>query len=123
MNIEPRDVLAIIGAVAGLGGTFAYFLGNRAKSTIELQAAEINAQQQRITTLEGEKTLLTADLHKLQGEVNVLRDLATGASAIKLLGEQIIKSFEESRTEHRQMVELLTSLATNRPTRTTKTTN
>lgn len=122
MQFEPRDIFAILGAIAGLGGTFAYFMGNRAKSTIELQAAEIKAQRDRITTLESDKTLLTSQLHKLQGEVNVLRDLATGSSAIQLLGEQIIKSFEDAHAERRQMFELLTAMTSIRTTRTTKTT-
>lgn len=111
MNLEPRDILAILGAIAGLGGAFAYFRGNAAKATIEVLEKNNGALTERIKILEDEKAQQMAQLHDLQGQVKVLKDMVTGTSAIQALGEQITKAFSESHADHAKIVTVLETIS------------
>lgn len=66
---------AIVGITGALGIAYAVFTSARVKQTIELYEKENKAQGTRISSLE-------IEVEKLREQNEVLRDLATGKSAI-----------------------------------------
>lgn len=125
--MELESLIAVIGGLFGivglLGSAIAILRANIVKGTLELYRENDNALRGRIDTLESERTELEKQVSRQGGEIaglkeerGVLRDLATGASAVAELGEIIT-------AHHGEVVSLLTKLTEERRSpRTPRTT-
>lgn len=104
MNWVP--VITAIATVAGaLGIAYAVFTSARVQSTINLYKEENTAQGKRITTLEGDNRLALEKLEAMRRENDMLRDLATGRTAIEALAADIRVSNGERAAEHQALME------------------
>ena len=107
--ILAADVATIVGAVAtvlGLaalaGGVLAFVRVNIARGTLELYRQDNEALRGRVDTLEDELiterakgTESAGRIVALERERDVLRDLATGHSAVDALGEIVLRNHRE----------------------------
>ena len=105
MNLPT--VLGVIGGLLGLAGASAaalvYFRMAMAKTTIDLYREDNVALRHRVDTLESERDDSRTQVHELKGKVSalieeraVLRDLATGHSAVDALGEVVAAHHQEA---------------------------
>ena len=105
MNLPT--VLGVIGGLLGVAGAAAavlvYFRMAMAKTTIELYRSDNEALRGRVETIESERDDSRAQVHELRGKVaalieerTVLRDLATGHSAVDALGEVVAAHHQEA---------------------------
>lgn len=119
-------MIAIVGGLFGivglLGSAIAILRANIVKGTLELYRENDNALRGRIDTLEAERAELEKQVSRQGGEITalkeertVLRDLATGASAVAELSEIV-------SGHHQEVVSLLTKLTEERRSRTPRTT-
>ena len=107
-----NSVLTIVGIVGGiiglLGGgaaAWVYFREGVTKATVEVYREDNTALRGRVETLEGERNELKNQVADLRGTVSalqeeraILRDLATGHSAVDALGEIILHQHNEQMT-------------------------
>ena len=103
-------VATVVGLVAAGGGALAFLRVNMARGTLELYRQDNDALRGRVDTLEEELVVERAKgtesagrLVALERERDVLRDLATGHSAVDALGEIVLRN-------HRELLERLDSL-------------
>lgn len=100
---EVTAVIAVIfGAVSGGAGVLAYFRSRLGMATIELQSANITAQNQRIAELEADSarkdtTIASQDarIKDQDARIKVLEDLVTQTQAIKALDTKIEANHRE----------------------------
>lgn len=106
-----NTTLTVIAAVLALSGTlgiaYAVFTSARVSKTIELYKLENEAQGKRIATLEQEDRAKAERLAAVERENILLRDLATGTSAIQTLTKVI-------HQEHMDILSALEPRRTNR---------
>lgn len=110
MTLE--QLIGYLGYVALAIGGYFIIRGTAAKNTIDVLEANNKALNERVEILEREKVSNLAELHKVQGQVEVLKDLVTGTSAIKALGEQIARAFADGHADHQEMTEILRTIST-----------
>lgn len=120
MSIE--QLLGYFGYAAGAAGALVYFRGSSAKNTIDVLESNNKALVEQNEILKSANLALTAELHTLQGKVQVLTDMVTGGSAIKALSEQIAAAVQESQADHSKMVELLNAMLESLQARKTRKT-
>ena len=109
MNLLP--IFATIATIAGgLGIAYAVFTSARVQSTINLYKEENTAQGKRISTLETETRVAQEKLTALQRENDMLRDLATGRTAVEALSREIRDAEAQRKDEHVEIVRLLTAI-------------
>lgn len=108
MSIE--QLIGYIGyAALALSGYF-FVRGNAAKSTIDVLEANNAALKEQNDILRSQNETYKAEMHNLQGKVDVLKDLVTGSSAIKALAEEITASFKKIHENDKKIAELLEQL-------------
>lgn len=98
------DVNPVIGAVGlaivvfgAVGGMVGYFGQQRAKTVIELQAAEIDTQKKRIDTLVEENGRQREEITELKTSLRVLRETVTQSAKVEMLASA-------SESQHRAIV-------------------
>lgn len=100
-------IVGVIGGLLGLAGTagavLVYLKMSMAKTTIELYRADNDALRSRVDTIEDERDGFSSKLHEAEGRIvaleeerAILRDLATGHSAIETLGELVMRNHTET---------------------------
>lgn len=75
----------LVGLIGGLAGVIAYFRGNLGRATIEALNQNNAALQQRVAILEQATSAKDALIHKLEGQVETLKELVTQTASIREL--------------------------------------
>jgi phage shock protein A len=103
-------IVGILGISGIVGAVIAYMRTNIAKTTIDLYKETNQALQARVDQLEHDKVVLDKAVAKAEGRIaqledeqQMLRDLATGRSAVDALTEL-------SRQHHREVMRMLEAI-------------
>lgn len=113
---EYISLIVAVGAAIAL--IFAYAKRDLAKNTIELQDKQINAQKERIDTLEAAREedarqykatvdSLETKVKKLEASVTVLENMKSGTDAVAELG---LRMNDLSQTNHQLLNQILIAL-------------
>lgn len=102
-------LLAVIGA---LGIAYAVFKSATVTKTIDLLETENKVLGQSVARQSGDIATLQGRVTSLEGENTVLRNVVTGKSAIEELGERMIAEDKIRREEHASMMAMLKAVAT-----------
>lgn len=91
---------AILTVAGGMGIAYAVFTSARVQSTITLYKEENEAQGKRITTLSFDMQAAKEQLKLILRENEMLKDLATGKSAIEAMSVMLTREESQRHQEH-----------------------
>lgn len=111
-------IATVLVICAAVGMVLTYTRSSMAKSTIELQSDQINAQEKRIDTLEKElaesktdRDFLKKQISDLQETIRQVEALKTGSDAINALAIVLSTRWELNQQEHKLILDQLTKLS------------
>lgn len=112
VEMDFLQILATIAAVSGgFGIAYAVFTSAKVQSTINLYKEENTAQGKRITTLDADVRVAKEALEAMKRENDMLRDLATGKTALEAMMATLTREETQRHAEHQAMMVVLEAIA------------
>jgi outer membrane murein-binding lipoprotein Lpp len=94
-------LLSVLALTVAAAFVVAYFLANVRKAKDDVLRANNSDLEHRVALLEQDKTALEVQVKAQQKQIDVLRDLASGTTAIKEMDARLLGFFER----HEQMAD------------------
>lgn len=101
MDSALSILLSVLALTVAAAFVVAYFVANVRKAKDDVLRANNSDLEDRVALLEQDKTALTVRVEAQQKQIDVLRDLASGTTAIKEMDARLMGFFER----HEQMAD------------------